>query len=132
MAERVGNAVAERGTEFSHLGPPPRQEQTLLAPELPPDSGKGVGEGRPPLAIPSVNVDGRAVPVIKVCREQGHDREQREQAGRGAGDRPVRPLALGLDAEMVAHLAERFGPRIRDEDAETWWHARPNWWDDRR
>ena len=38
--------------------------------------------------------------------EQGHDREQREQAGRGAGDRPVRPLPLGLDAEMVAHLAE--------------------------
>jgi hypothetical protein len=45
--------------------------------------------------------------LIKACREQGHDREQREQAGRGARDRPVRPLALGLDAEMVAHLAER-------------------------
>src|SRR3712207_1050905 len=30
---------------------------------------------------------------------QGHDGEQAEQAGRGAGDRPVRPLPLGLDAE---------------------------------
>lgn len=24
------------------------------------------------------------------------------------------------------------GPRIRDEDAETWWDARNSWWDDRR
>ena len=31
-------------------------------------------------------------------REQGDEGEQPEQAGRGAGDRLVRPLALGLDA----------------------------------
>jgi len=24
------------------------------------------------------------------------------------------------------------GPRIRDEDAETWWYARQSWWNDRR
>ena len=24
------------------------------------------------------------------------------------------------------------GPRIRDEDAETWWHARQSWWNNRR
>jgi hypothetical protein len=24
------------------------------------------------------------------------------------------------------------GPRIRDEDADTWWHARRSWWNDRR
>ena len=24
------------------------------------------------------------------------------------------------------------GPRIRDEDADTWWHARNSWWNDRR
>jgi hypothetical protein len=26
----------------------------------------------------------------------------------------------------------RAGPRIRNEDEETWWHARRSWWDDRR
>src|SRR5688500_13616321 len=107
MAKRIGDAVTEPGAEFPHLGPSPRQEQTLLAPELPADSGKGVSKGRAPLAIPSVGADGRAGTTIKARGEQGHDREQREQAGGGAGDRPLRPLALGLDAEMVAHLAER-------------------------
>lgn len=24
------------------------------------------------------------------------------------------------------------GPRIRDEDADTWWYARQSWWNDRR
>src|SRR5215213_6279553 len=105
MAERVGDALAERGGEFPHLGLLPRQEQTLLAPELPTHGGKAIGEGRTWLAVPSVGVDGRADTTIEACREQGHDREQREQAGCGARDRPIRPLALGLDAEMVAHLA---------------------------
>ncbi|MDF2975195.1 MAG: hypothetical protein K0R61_5645 [Microvirga sp.] len=105
MTKRVGDAVAERGTEFSQLGPPPRQEQTLLAPELPPHGGKGVDEGRPRFAIPSIRTSGGA--DTKACRKQGHDPEQCQQAGRGAGDRPIGPLALGLDAEMVTHLAER-------------------------
>ena len=45
-------------------------------------------------------------PSGELCGEQGHEGEQPEQAGRGARDGPVRPLALGLDAEMVADLAE--------------------------
>src|SRR3712207_2896320 len=106
MAERVGDAVAERGAEFSHLGLSPGLEQTLLAPELPAYGSKGIGKGRPRLAIPSIDANSGTGTVVEACREQGHDREQRERAGRGARDRPVRPLALGLDAEMVAHLTE--------------------------
>src|SRR5688572_18709902 len=112
MAKRIGDAVTEPGAEFPHLGPSPRQEQTLLAPELPADSGKGVSKGRAPLAIPSVGAGGRAGTTIKARGEQGHDREQREPAGGGAGDRPLRPRALGLDAEMVAHLAEGCGATL--------------------
>lgn len=26
----------------------------------------------------------------------------------------------------------RAGPRMRNEDEETWWHARRSWWDARR
>jgi hypothetical protein len=77
-----------RGGVFSPWPAAP-QEQTLLAPELSPHGGKGVGEGRPQLAIPSIGADGGAGAVVEACREQGHDREQREQAGRGAGDCPI-------------------------------------------
>src|SRR5215213_882009 len=75
MAERVGDALAERGGEFPHLGLLPRQEQTLLAPELPTHGGKAIGEGRTWLAVPGVGVDGRAGTTIEACREQGYDRE---------------------------------------------------------
>src|SRR4051794_20257011 len=57
LAKRVGDAVAERGAEFSHLCLSRRQEQTLLTPELPPDSAEGVGEGRPQFAVPSIGAD---------------------------------------------------------------------------
>jgi hypothetical protein len=52
--------VAEARAEFPHLGLSRRQEQTLLAPELPSDRGEGVGEGRPRLAVPSIGADGQA------------------------------------------------------------------------
>ena len=44
--------------------------------------------------------------LAEAVGQQGHDGEQTEQAGRGARDCPVRPLPLGLDAQVVAHLAE--------------------------
>src|SRR4051794_9977957 len=106
LAKRVGDAVAERGAELSHLCLSRRQEQTLLTPELPPDSADGVGEGRPRFAVPSIGAGRCAGTAVEARSEQCHDREQGEQAGGGAGDGPVRPLAVGLDAEMVAHLAE--------------------------
>ena len=100
VAERVGDAAVEGGAEFRRLGPAPRQEQTLLAPELPPDSGEGIGERRVWFAVPGGGADGRPGAVAKACGKQRHDREQPEQARRGARDRPVRPLPLGLDTEL--------------------------------
>src|SRR3712207_3027516 len=106
MAERVGDAFAERGTEFCGLGRMPGRAQTLLGPDLAPHRGEGVGEGRVPLAIPGRGRDAQACAVAQSGGEQGDDREQPEQAGRGAGDGLVRPLPLGLHAEVVAHLSE--------------------------
>src|SRR5206468_12896923 len=101
-AGRGGDAVAEGGAGFPRLGPPPRRERTPLAPRPPPDGGEGVGEGRARLAAPR----GGAGAAVEARGERGRGREQPGQAGRGAGDRPTRPLAPRLDAEVVAGLAE--------------------------
>jgi hypothetical protein len=68
--------------------------------------GEGVGESWPLLAVPSASRDLDPNTAIEASCQQGDDREQPEQAGRRAGDRLVRPLALGLDAGVVACLAE--------------------------
>src|SRR3954453_17632528 len=87
VAERVGDAAAEGGVEFRRLGSAPGRQQTLLTPEVPPDGGEGVREGRARLAVPGVREDGRAGGAVEARGEQGHEGEQREPAGRGARDR---------------------------------------------
>ena len=53
---------------------------------------------------------------LETNREQGHDGEQPEQARRGPGDGPVRPLTLGLDAQ-VDSASPLCGPTLeRDLD----------------
>ena len=49
----MDDAVAESGAEFCRLGGVPGGEETLLAPDLLPDCGEGISEGRPLLAVPS-------------------------------------------------------------------------------
>ena len=44
--------------------------------------------------------------AVEARRQQGDNREQPEQAWRSASDGLVRPLPLGLDAQVIAHLAE--------------------------
>jgi len=52
VAERMDDAVAEGGAEFSRLDCTPGREETLLPPELAPNRGERVNEGRPLLAVP--------------------------------------------------------------------------------
>ena len=52
VAERMDDAVAEGGTEFWCLASTPGGEETLLPPDLAPNRGEGVSEGRPLLAVP--------------------------------------------------------------------------------
>src|SRR3954471_13138922 len=102
----MDDAVAEGWAEFRRLACAPGREETLLAPELAPNRGERVGEGGPLLAIPGGGRDLQAGVAAEAVGKQGHDGEQAEQAGRGTGDGLVRPLPLGLDAEVVADLSE--------------------------
>ena len=106
VAEGVGDALAEGWREFRGIDGLPGHGETLFASDFPPYCGEAVGEGRPLLVVPGAGLDLDPGTAVEARRQQGDDREQPEQAGRGAGDRLVRPLTLGLDAEVVAHLAE--------------------------
>src|SRR3954471_1534378 len=57
VAECVGDAVEQRGSEFLHLWRALGREETLLPPDLAADSGERVGEGWALLAIPSSRRD---------------------------------------------------------------------------
>src|SRR3954468_15793174 len=106
MAEGIGDAFAEGWREFRGIDGLPGHGETLLGPDRPPYCGEAVGEGRPLLVVPGAGRDLDPGTAVEARRQQGDDREQPEQAWRGTGDRLVRPLPLGFDAEVVAHLAE--------------------------
>ena len=106
VAEGVGDALAKGWRKFCGLDGLPGHDETLLGPDRPSYCGEAVREGRPLLVVPSAGRDLDPGTAVEARRQQGDDREQPEQAGRGAGDRLVRPLTLGLDAKVVTHLAE--------------------------
>jgi len=84
-----------------------RHGETLFPPELAAHDGERVGEGWAAFAIPCTGRDSLACLRRKLRGQQGDQEEQAEQAGRRACDGLVRPLALRLHPEVVAHLAER-------------------------
>src|SRR3954462_356786 len=106
VAECVGDAVEQRGSEFLHLWRDLGREETPLPPDLAADSGERVGEGWALLAIPSSRRDRQTLLEAEPGGQERDQGEQPEQTRRRTGDGQVRPLALGLDAEVVTHVPE--------------------------
>ena len=76
----------------------------MSGPDFLTHGGEGIGEGWLRLAIPGRGSDGALGMGAEPVAEQGGEGEQAQQAGRGAGDGAIRPLALGLEPEMIARL----------------------------
>src|SRR5215204_6107347 len=106
VAECVGDAVEQRGSEFRHLWRDLGREETLFPPDLAADSGERVGEGWALLAIPSSRRDRQTRLEAEPGGQERDQGEQPEQTRRRTGDGQVRPLALGLNAEVVTHVPE--------------------------
>src|SRR5215218_11070169 len=87
VAECVGDAVEQRGSEFLHLWRDLGCEETLFPPDLAADSGERVGEGWAFLAIPSSRRDRQTLLEAEPGGQESDQGEQSKQAGRGAGDR---------------------------------------------
>ena len=87
-----------------------------MLPDLPSHQGQRIAEGWLGLVIPGRLPDGQLAALGVLMRDERHQREQRQQGGRGPQDRQVRPLALGLHAQMFADLTQGdFQPPSQDE-----------------
>ena len=67
---------------------------------------KRIGKGRQGFAIPGRLTNGKGVLTQELMSKNGHQRKECQQGGGGAQDRQIRPLALGLDAQMSTNLVK--------------------------
>ena len=85
-------------------------------PEMAADQGQTVRERRRALVVPGGNRH-RALPVAaKLQGQHGDERKPGQQDGGGAGDRLVRPLALGRQAQLGSALFKRHRERPAHDD----------------
>ena len=111
--------VEEGARDFDEIGIWRGCRKSGLGPQLATHQGEGVGEGGGALAYQAdcrIGAAGRAELVVGEERHQGEETEQRRG---GAGDRTIRPLPLGLDAQVRPHLVEgHFELPAEDEPGE--------------
>src|SRR5215203_1653403 len=91
VAECVGDAVEQRGSEFLHLWRDLGREETLFPPDLTADSGERVGEGWALLAIPSSRRDRQTRLEAEPGGQERDQGEQPEQTRCRTGEGQLRP-----------------------------------------
>ena len=106
MAEGVGPGFWQGQALFCALAAARRCEESLFAPDRPAHRGQGIAEGGVWLGVPGGRGDALALADRETVRQQADNREQREQAGRCAGNCLVGSLPLGLDAQMRPRVLE--------------------------
>ena len=70
------------------------------------DQGQRIAERRPMFDVPGAGPHRHPLECPKPMGDERHEREQSHQHRRGSGNGSVRPLPLGLDAEMRADFLE--------------------------
>jgi len=63
-----------------------------------------IGKGRQGFAIPGSLTNRKGLLTQQLLRKNGHKRKESQQGRSRARNRQIRPLALGLDAQMSTHL----------------------------
>ncbi len=105
IAEEVRQVVDEGAGDIHEVAFCQGCRKSCASPEASTSQGEGVGEGGERLDVPR-RAAKRGVGRDLGMGEEGHQGEEPEQGGCGAGDRAVGPLALRLDAPVRTHLAE--------------------------
>jgi hypothetical protein len=94
----------ELAWEFYDLGVASGQRKTFVGPEFATNEGEGIREGGEGFWVPAGAADGGRGPFRLPVGVEGDEGEQAEQGRGGAANRQLRPLALGLQAEVAAGL----------------------------
>src|SRR2546426_10285269 len=66
--------------------------------------GKRIGKGGQGFAIPGRLSNRKRLAIQQLMSKNGDERKECQQGRSGAHNRQIRPLALGLDAQMSTHL----------------------------
>lgn len=106
MTEGIGPGRRQTEAGFCSGASARRYWQSPLAPDRIAHGGLSIGESRARFGVPRGGRDPLPLVDREPCSQQRDDREQGEQAGRGAGDGLVRPLPPRLDTEMGARFLE--------------------------
>lgn len=106
LAEGIGPGTGQDEAPFRSVALMTGQHRGLFTPERVAHRREGVDEGRPRFGVPCRRRNLSTFADRQTAGKLRDDRKQREQAGCGAGDGLVRPLQLGLYAEVSACLRE--------------------------
>lgn len=68
------------------------------------NQSQGIGKGGQGFAIPSRLPNRKGLLTQQLMGKNGDEGKQAQQGRRGAQDRQIRPLTLGLDPQMVPHF----------------------------
>jgi hypothetical protein len=119
VREQTSEMVHECAGHFHAVACVRQPAECGMHPEMAPDQCQSISEGRGRLGVPGGLADRGGGPGQRSVCLEGHQGEQAQQGRRGPQDGTLRPLALGLDAQMGAHFVERhFDLPATDEPGE--------------
>jgi len=78
--------------------------KTHRLPQVVPNDSQRIRKSRQGLGIPSGLTNGQLASSCRAVSQQGHQREQAQQGRRSACNSPIRPLPLGLNAQVSSHF----------------------------
>src|SRR2546421_9270787 len=105
-SERLHKAIEKGSWNLNGVAFSGRHRKKGGGPEMLTNQCKRIRKGRQGFAIPSRLTNGKGVFPQQLLRKNGHERKECQQGGSGAQNGQIRPLALGLDAQMSTNLVK--------------------------
>ena len=98
--------VEQDTRDFNAVGVVLGHLKSQISPQGAAHQGKRIGKGGERFRIPGGSTDSALMMGQQVMSQEGNQGKQAQQDGRGTNDGLVRPLPLGFDAQMLAHMAK--------------------------